>query len=207
MADESELIGEREKKVAELRALGTNPYANGFAPQHTTADVVERFKGLTPPPADPAAPKGAAPVLLSEDRFSVAGRIVAYRGFGGATFVKLLDRAGELQVWVKKDVVGPEAFEIWKKMERGDFIGATGPALFTKTGELTILAEQVVVLTKGTRPLPETFHAIRSCATASATSIWWSIPTSARCFASARPSCAACAASSTAAASSRSRPP
>ncbi|HEY4184155.1 MAG TPA: lysine--tRNA ligase [Polyangia bacterium] len=160
MADESELIGEREKKVAELRALGTNPYANGFAPQHTTADVVARFKELTPPPADPAAPKGAGPALLSEDRFSVAGRIVAYRGFGGATFVKILDRTGEIQVWVKKDVVGEAAFEVWKKMERGDFIGAVGPALFTKTGELTILAEKVVVLTKGTRPLPEKFHGL-----------------------------------------------
>jgi lysyl-tRNA synthetase class 2 len=160
MADESELIGEREKKVAELRALGTNPYANGFSPQHTTADVVARFKDLTPPALDPAAPKGAAPHLLSEDRFSVAGRIVAYRGFGGATFVKILDRTGELQVWVKKDVVGEAAFEVWKKMERGDFIGATGPALFTRTGELTILAETVVVLTKGTRPLPEKFHGL-----------------------------------------------
>jgi lysyl-tRNA synthetase class 2 len=160
MADESELIGEREKKVAELRALGANPYANGFVPAHTAADVVARWKGVTPSPADPDAPRGAGPPLLSEERFSVAGRIVAYRGFGGATFVKLLDRTGEIQVWVKKDVVGEAAFEIWKKMERGDFIGATGPALFTKTGELTVLAERVVVLTKGTRPLPEKFHGL-----------------------------------------------
>jgi len=160
MADESELIGEREKKVAELRAMGTNPYANGFAPTHTTAEVAARFKDLAPKAPDPNAPKGTGPELLSEERFSVAGRIVAYRGFGGATFVKILDRAGEIQVWVKKDVVGAEAFEVWKKMERGDFIGATGPALFTKTGELTILAEKVVVLTKGTRPLPEKFHGL-----------------------------------------------
>ena len=160
MADESELIGEREKKVAELRAMGTNPYANGFSPAHTTAEVAARFKDVAPKPADPNAPKGQGPELLSEDRFSVAGRIVAYRGFGGATFVKILDRTGELQVWVKKDVVGAEAFEVWKKMERGDFIGATGPALYTKTGELTILAEKVVVLTKGTRPLPEKFHGL-----------------------------------------------
>jgi len=160
MADESELIGEREKKVAELRALGTNPYANGFAPTHTTAEVAARFKDVAPKPADPNAPKGASPEFLAEDRFAVAGRIVAYRGFGGATFVKILDRGGEIQVWVKKDVVGPEAFEVWKKMERGDFIGASGPALYTKTGELTILAEKVVVLTKGTRPLPEKFHGL-----------------------------------------------
>ena len=160
MADESELIAEREKKVAELRALGKNPYANGFAPTHTTKDVVDRFAGVTPTPPDPNAAKGAPPVFLAEDRFAVAGRIVAFRGFGGATFVKILDRTGELQVWVKKDVVGEATFEAWKKLERGDFIGAVGPALHTKTGELTIYAEQVVPLTKATRPLPEKFHGL-----------------------------------------------
>lgn len=169
MADERELIAEREKKVAELRELGKNPYANGFRPTHTAQQVVEQFRGRAPAtpdpmspvsPALPPPPKGAPPELLSDQRFSVAGRIVAYRGFGGATFVKILDRTGELQVWIKKDVVGETEFEAWKKMERGDFIGATGAALFTKTGELTILAEQIAILTKATRPLPEKFHGL-----------------------------------------------
>ncbi|MES1157881.1 MAG: lysine--tRNA ligase [Haliangium ochraceum] len=161
MADEAELIAEREKKVAELRQAGKNPYANGFSPTHTTRAVVERFAHLSPPPADAApAPKGAPPVMLSDEQFSVAGRIVAYRGFGGATFVKILDRTGEIQVWVKKDVLGEQEFEAWKRMERGDFIGATGGALFTKTGELTILAQTVTILTKATRPLPEKFHGL-----------------------------------------------
>ena len=160
MADESELVAEREKKVAELRQMGRNPYANGFVPTHTTQDVVERFRDMVPPVADPGAPKGAPPTPLTDERFRVAGRIVAYRGFGGATFVKILDRTGELQVWVKKDVVGDVEFEAWKKMERGDFIGASGGALFTKTGELTILAEQITILTKSTRALPEKFHGL-----------------------------------------------
>ena len=160
MADESELIAEREKKVAALRGLGQNPYANGFVAKHTARDIVDRFAAVPPAAPDPAAPRGAPPVLLAEDRFQVAGRIVAYRGFGGATFVKILDRTGEIQVWVKKDVVGEQAFEAWKHMERGDFIGAVGPALHTKTGELTILAEAVVPLTKATRPLPEKFHGL-----------------------------------------------
>ena len=160
MADENELIAEREKKVAALRQLGRNPYANGFNPTHTTRDVVERFRGVVPPPSDPAAPKGARPTPLTDERFSVAGRIVAYRGFGGMTFVKILDRTGELQVWVKKDVVGEVEFEAWKQMERGDFIGASGGALFTQTGELTILAERIAILTKSTRALPEKFHGL-----------------------------------------------
>ena len=158
MADERELIAEREKKAAEIRQLGANPYANGFRPTHTIADVLARFAGVTPPPAE--GEKGAPPSPLSPDRFAVAGRIVAYRGFGKAAFVKILDRTGEIQVWVKKDQVGDVAFELWKKLERGDFIGATGGVVFTKTGELTILADTVVALTKATRSLPEKFHGL-----------------------------------------------
>ena len=56
----------------------------------------------------------------------MAGRIVAHRGFGKATFVKLRDRSGEIQVYVKKDVVGEAAYELFRKMERGDFIGVDG---------------------------------------------------------------------------------
>jgi lysyl-tRNA synthetase class 2 len=179
MADESELIAEREKKVAELRAAGRNPYANGFSPSHSAAEIRDRFAselaasvataaegGAHPPsPSSPAAldaprARGVGPAPLSETQFRVAGRIVAFRGFGGATFVKILDRSGEIQVWVKKDVVGEAEFDIWKKAERGDFIGAVGQIVITKTGELTVLAESVRILTKATRPLPEKFHGL-----------------------------------------------
>ncbi len=144
MADERELIAERERKVAELRQAGTNPYANGFSPANTTADVHAWFEKK-----EEGSPK-----------FSVAGRIVAYRGFGKATFVKLRDRTGEIQVWVKQDVVGEAAYATWKQMERGDFIGAEGTPTITKTGERTILAEKFVVLTKSTRALPEKWHGL-----------------------------------------------
>src|SRR5436190_11729186 len=120
MADERELIAEREKKVAEIRALGANPYANGFQPTHTVAEVLARFAGMAPPTV-PEGEKGAAPALLSDERFAVAGRIVAYRGFGKAAFVKILDRTGEIQVYVKKDQIGDAAHELWRKAERGDF--------------------------------------------------------------------------------------
>jgi lysyl-tRNA synthetase class 2 len=165
MSDERDLIAEREKKAQEIRALGANPYANGFVPTHTAAEIAAKFAGAiaaaaAAPPATPPGEKGAPPPMLSDERFAVAGRIAAYRGFGKAAFVKVLDRTGEIQVWVKKDSVGDEAFELWKKMERGDFIGAVGQATVTKTGELTILAEKIVVLTKATRPLPEKWHGL-----------------------------------------------
>jgi lysyl-tRNA synthetase class 2 len=160
MADERELIAEREKKVAQIRELGGNPYANGFVPTHTAAEVLARFAGVAPPPAAEKGDKGAAVPLLSDDRFTVAGRIVAYRGFGKAAFVKILDRTGEIQIYVKKDQIGDAAFDLWQRAERGDFVGAVGGAMFTRTGELTILADRAVVLTKATRPLPEKWHGL-----------------------------------------------
>jgi lysyl-tRNA synthetase class 2 len=166
MADERELIAERERKVAELRAAGRNPYANGFVPTHTVGEVLARFPTSTAPPppaaagAEPQA-RSSDPVPLSEDRFRIAGRIVAHRGFGKATFIKLRDRTGELQVYVKRDQIGEAEYDLFRKIERGDFVGASGPVFITKTGELTILAESVVVLTKSVRPLPEKWHGLQ----------------------------------------------
>ncbi len=162
MSDERELIAEREKKVEEIRALGANPYANGFSPTHTAAEIAAKFAtqvAAFKPPAE-SADKKAPPELLSDEDFAVAGRIVALRGFGSMAFVKLLDRSGQIQIQIRKDLIGDAAFAIWKKLERGDFIGAVGSPAIMRTGELTIIAENVVVLTKATRPLPEKWHGL-----------------------------------------------
>jgi lysyl-tRNA synthetase class 2 len=155
MSDERELIAERERKVNELRQAGQNPYANGFSPAHTARDVHAWFAAGNVPSANPLTdePKAA--------RFSIAGRVIALRSFGKAAFAKIRDRSGEIQVWVKQDVLGEKSFNLWRAMERGDFIGAVGPAVLTKTGEQTIIAEQLHVLTKATRPLPEKFHGLQ----------------------------------------------
>src|SRR5262245_43385704 len=139
MADERELIADREKKVAELRAAGLNPYANGFAPRHTAGEVHAWFEA-----GNAGVDLANADAVAKAPRFSVAGRIVAHRSFGKAAFVKVRDRSGEIQVWVKQDTVGEAAFGPWRLMERGDFIGAAGIPVITKTGERTILAESVL---------------------------------------------------------------
>jgi lysyl-tRNA synthetase, class II len=162
MSDERELIAEREKKVQEIRALGANPYANGFSPTHTAAEIAAKFAAQVAafePPAE-TADKKAPPELLSDDDFAVAGRIVAFRGFGSMAFVKILDRSGQIQIQVRKDLIGDAAFAIWKKVERGDFVGAVGSPAIMRTGELTIIAENVIVLTKAIRTLPEKFHGL-----------------------------------------------
>ena len=116
MSDERELIAERERKVAELRAAGHNPYANGFRPTSTARSIHDWFAS--------GADQGHPPQGTSDDgRVSVAGRIVAIRSFGKAAFAKIRDRTGEIQIWVKLDVVGEQDFAVWKFVERGDFVG------------------------------------------------------------------------------------
>jgi lysyl-tRNA synthetase class 2 len=150
------LMQQRQQKVAELREAGQNPYRNDFSVTHTAAAVLERY-------ADEEAPEGGTPGAepISDDRFAVAGRAVAFRSFGKAAFIKLADRSGQLQVYVRKDVVGDEAFKLFKKAEGWDFLGARGYAFFTKTGELTLMAEEIVLLTKAVRPPPEKWSGLK----------------------------------------------
>jgi lysyl-tRNA synthetase class 2 len=146
---EREILAQRLKKAEALRALGVNPYGNGQAPRHLTAEVAARY-GEQP----------AEEIAADPGRWSIAGRVLAIRSFGKAAFLRVRDRAGELQVWVKKDRLGERDFEVVKLLDVGDVVAAEGPATRTKTGELTIEASSFSILTKSIRPLPEKWHGL-----------------------------------------------
>jgi lysyl-tRNA synthetase class 2 len=148
-ATEREIIANRLEKAEALRALGVNPYGNGVAPRHLAADLHARY-GEAP----------AAEIAQSPGDWSLAGRVLALRSFGKAAFLKVRDRSGELQVWVRKDKLGEAGFEIFKLLDVGDLVAAEGPATRTKTGELTLEATRFTILTKATRPLPEKWHGL-----------------------------------------------
>ncbi|HUL60434.1 MAG TPA: lysine--tRNA ligase [Anaeromyxobacteraceae bacterium] len=148
-ATEREIIAQRMKKADALRALGVNPFGNGHAPRHLVQDLRARY--------------GEAPLeQIQQDpgEWSIAGRVVANRSMGKAAFLKVRDRSGDLQVWVKKDKVGDRAFEIYKLLDVGDIVAAAGPATRTRTGELTLEASAFTILTKSLRPLPEKWHGL-----------------------------------------------
>ena len=90
----------------------------------------------------------------------VAGRIMARRSFGKAAFIQLQDRKGRMQLYVKKDAVGDEAFSLFETFDLGDIIGATGWPFRTKTGELSLHVTSIRLLTKSFLPLPEKFHGL-----------------------------------------------
>jgi lysyl-tRNA synthetase class 2 len=154
--DVNRLIVDRQRKVDELRAAGINPYRTGYSPTHLTVDVHERFVDVEPP--EGGSP-GAEP--LSDERFTLAGRVIELRSFGKAAFTRIADRGGRLQVYVRKDKVGEDAYAIFKKVEPYDFIGVSGHAFFTKTGELTLMADEVILLTKAVRPPPEKWKGLK----------------------------------------------
>ncbi len=143
------LIAQRIQKLEEFRRLGIPPYPNDFRPSHTAAEIHRAHDDKT-----------AEALQEMEGAFRVAGRIMALRSFGKAAFVKLQDRSGQIQVLVQKNAVGPDAYAWFRKLDVGDFLGATGPLIRTRTGELTVEAREVRLLAKSLRPLPEKWHGL-----------------------------------------------
>ena len=111
---------------------------------------------------------------LREEHVHVAcpGRMMVKRVMGKASFIKLQDRTGQIQVRLERDRLPEGVYQDFKKWDVGDIVGATGSLFQTKTGELTVMADEVRLLTKSLRPLPEKFHGLltRKRATGSAMS-------------------------------------
>jgi lysyl-tRNA synthetase class 2 len=148
MAQENDQVRARRAKVDALRAASIEPYAQGFYPTHTTTAILD-------------AHTDTAPEILDRDPVGVtiAGRIIALRSFGKTAFVHLQDATGRLQVLLSREVLG-EAYAVAKKLDLGDIIGVRGTLFFTRTGELTVRAENLTLLTKSLRPLPEKWHGL-----------------------------------------------
>ncbi len=135
---ESQLIEQRLKKLESIKALGVSPYPYRFERTHTTQALREGFDDL----------------LSKEAEVAVCGRLVVTRGHGKAAFADLRDGAGRFQIYVKLDIVGDGAFELWKLLDIGDFIGVRGPVFQTRTGEMTVEVRKLELLSKAIRPLP-----------------------------------------------------
>jgi lysyl-tRNA synthetase, class II len=134
----------RLKKLQDLRAAGCDPFRAAFEPTHFSAEALKLFVD---------GQENAVAV-------QVAGRLVVMRDMGKSQFVKILDQQGLIQLYLKKDVVGDEAYAAFRKLDLGDIIGAAGTLFKTKTGEITVRVERCVLLAKALRPLPEKWHGL-----------------------------------------------
>ncbi len=154
MDEKKDFLQARVQKVEELKESGINPYANNFKALNTTQQVVEKFKD-----------KQKEEIEACEEIFSIAGRVISIRSFGKAAFIHIQDRKGLIQAYIQKNKVGSESYDIFKKVDIGDFIGITGRVFLTKSEELTILADNFSFLTKTLRPLPEKWHGLQDVET------------------------------------------
>lgn len=146
--DENTLIAERRRKLDALREAG-NAYPNAFR-RNALADELKQSYG-----------KHEDEHLREQDiKVAVAGRMMAKRVMGKASFIKLQDRTGQIQVRLERDRLAEGVYQGFKKWDVGDIVGANGALFKTRTGELTVMADNVSLLTKSLRPLPEKYHGL-----------------------------------------------
>ncbi|RPH98340.1 MAG: hypothetical protein EHM71_19265, partial [Zetaproteobacteria bacterium] len=146
--DVTAFMRERLAKLDELTREGIDPFPSTFPVSHPIADVLATYGS-----ADDDALAGAPGV-------TVAGRMLSLRGHGKASFAHIQDRTGRIQIYVRLDAVGDAAYRLFKRLDVGDFVGVTGRPFRTKTGELTVQAAELVLLSKSLRPLPDKWHGL-----------------------------------------------
>ncbi|MHB8707456.1 MAG: lysine--tRNA ligase [Desulfuromonadales bacterium] len=149
MEDRSDILTQRRAKLEELRNDGINPFANDFTATATTAELQAAH-----------AAHDTAALTDCGSRYALAGRIMARRDFGKAAFLQLQDRGGRCQVYVAQEQLGEELFALYRRLDIGDIIGVTGVPFRTKTGELSLRADSLQLLTKSLLPLPEKWHGL-----------------------------------------------
>jgi len=146
--DESKLTAERRRKLDAMREVG-GAYPNDFRRNAIADELHETFAGHDDE------------TLREENvEVSVVGRMMAKRVMGKASFIKLQDRSGQIQVRLERDRLVDGIYQGFKKWDVGDIVAASGALFRTKTGELTVRADEVRLLTKSLRPLPEKFHGL-----------------------------------------------
>jgi lysyl-tRNA synthetase class 2 len=137
-----------EQRIAKLKALlqaGTNPFPYRYMVSHRSAEIKAAFEALA----------------ASGETVSVAGRLMSKRPHGKACFGHVRDQAGDIQVYFKLDDLGAEMFGLLGDLDVGDLVGASGKVFKTRTGEITVHATGLDLLTKSLRPLPEKWHGLK----------------------------------------------
>ena len=148
MEESSDLMDQRREKLEEIRQLGVNPYPYKYSPNYTALEIQQQFAGMQEQPDE------TKPVCI-------AGRIITKRDHGGSGFAHVQDSSGRIQIYVRRNLVGPDAYQVYKKLDVGDIIGATGFVFRTRTGEITVLANTVELLAKSLRSPPEKWHGLQ----------------------------------------------
>ncbi len=147
MEEHNPLVSERMRKLAELEAAGVDPYPARFEVRNLAADLHQEYTVL--PEETDAAPEVA-----------IAGRLMSLRHHGKVTFAHLQDGSGRMQIYLSRDILGAQIYDLCKRLDVGDHLGVEGQLFRTRTGELTVRVGTVRLLSKSLRPLPEKWHGL-----------------------------------------------
>lgn len=140
----------RMEKMNSYREQGIDPFGDKFVRTHLAEELKEQYDKFSKEELEEKAIET-----------TVAGRIMTKRGKGKAGFSHIQDLSGQVQLYVRKDKIGEEAYEIFKSADLGDIVGVTGTVFKTNVGELSVKASEFTLLTKSLRPLPEKFHGLK----------------------------------------------
>ncbi|GAC42489.1 lysine--tRNA ligase [Paenibacillus popilliae] len=146
----SELLQIRRNKLDELRKLGIDPFGAKYSRTHTAKVVLDKYNGMT---KEELETEGAI--------VSLAGRMMAKREMGKASFAHIQDLSSRLQIYVRQDTVPAAKYEAFTMLDLGDIIGVSGKVFKTKTGELSVKVTDLEVLSKSLYPLPEKYHGLK----------------------------------------------
>jgi lysyl-tRNA synthetase class 2 len=148
MSETNDILRVRLDKLKALKDKGVNPYPSRFEVTHRSTVLHESYGAL------------AIGESKIDEKVSIAGRVMTLRAHGKSTFAHLQDATGRIQIYVKLDAVGAEVYEVLGLIEVGDWLGVMGYPFKTRTGELSIHAETLTVLSKALHPLPEKWHGL-----------------------------------------------
>jgi len=147
--DENKLIAERREKLAAIRAQGGVAFPNDFKPAHRAAALHAEHDGTE-----------ATALEAADVKVSVAGRMMLKRVMGKACFATIQDATARIQLYITLDGVGADTLAAFKHWDLGDIVACTGSLFKTKSGELSVKADSIRLLTKSLRPLPSDFHGV-----------------------------------------------
>lgn len=162
--DLNQLLKVRREKLSELQSMGKDPFRiTKYDQTHHSSDIRESFEALEfVPPQDEEGKNLVVPIedIPSEKLVSLAGRMMFKRVMGKASFCNIRDLKGDMQIYVTRNDLGEEAYAEFKKYDVGDILGIRGFVFKTKTGEISVHAKEVTLLSKSLQILPEKFHGL-----------------------------------------------
>jgi lysyl-tRNA synthetase class 2 len=153
LPDMNDQVVQRLEKLRELEAKGIAPFGGRFDAPDRAADLLGRYDA-------PEAQVDGEALETNPVECRLAGRIVAKRPMGKAGFAHLQDASGRIQLYFKRDLMDAAAYDLYKAADLGDLVGVSGTLMRTRTGELTVQAQDLTHLAKAIRPLPEKFHGL-----------------------------------------------